>query len=193
MLRGANYLDDSMKKYYWAQQAGGYRTITEAEKCIISIYDAFNQEDPSHFIEKNKEKFDLQYNPDESDLRVEADIDIGFSPILLLSEALTESISGLSGFNQLRRVEIHLPREDLLAFYLEDTIPAGLNLELSDYDKYEKGLVVFKHVLNSENLQEKDILRISESPLKIFFSSEFVNIFQKNRFKGADFKEVMTS
>ncbi len=182
-----------MKKYYWAQQAGGYRRIIEAQECATSVYDAFNQEDPAHFIEKYKETFDLQYNPDEPDLPAQADIEVGLSPIIILSKVLAERISGLSGFNQLRRIELPLPREDLLAFYLQDTIPFGLNLELSDYDKYEKGLVVFEHVLKSENLQEKDIFRISESPLKILFSSEFVNIFHKNGFKGVDFKEVRTS
>lgn len=185
------YLDKHMKRYFLPLQGDNYKGIIE-EEGGVSIWDAFQDSDPVGFIERRGSQFRIEYNSEDARLPVGADMDGVFSPVVIFSNAWIEEASCLAGFDHLKKLSLHLPSPDVSAYYVGLVIHGALDKEKSDYDEYDNGYVIFKHVLHREALKDFDIFRVHESPNKIFVSSFFVELFKAGGFKGVTFKEVDT-
>ncbi|MFI7859664.1 imm11 family protein [Pseudomonas promysalinigenes] len=176
-------------KYYYITQSDEFKTLV-GKGGELALYDAAQQyafgKDSSTVFSR---QYELEFNSDDKRKKDGSDVFTFFSPVLVLTskaKSLLQSIASDSFVD----VDVLSPNPDHLGVVVDAKIDGALNKELSEFDEYPNGLVVYKLVLNHQAVQGFDVFRVTENPLSIYVSDRFLEAAKRIGLKGLDFKEV---
>jgi len=175
-------------EYYFMNQNDQYQTLVE-----VSPYAGFLADlglELNHG--NNNQKSLLDFNDEDSNLPRGSDIYTAFSPVLIFTDKALEYLNDLNGMESNIELTVDFPEQNLKAIVVNNLVLGGLDKEHSDYDEYDKGFVIFSHVLKRTCVTDHDIFRIEESPSCVFVSERFKAHVEASGLKGFLFRKVLT-
>lgn len=115
------------------------------------------------------------------------DLSFRMAPFLILSEtarnSLNEFLSPVGEF-----LEVDAPVEGFIGYRVLLEIRDCVNLEKSDYSRYDNGnILVRKPVLYEEKVANTDIFSLPEAPTSVFVSQKFKDAVESAKLTGFDF------
>ncbi|NHZ90100.1 hypothetical protein F2P45_13900 [Massilia sp. CCM 8733] len=115
------------------------------------------------------------------------DFSFRLAPFLILSEtarnALNEFLSPVGEF-----LEVDAPVEGFIGYRVLLHICDCVNLEKSDYSRYDNGnILVRKPVLYEEKVANAHIFSLPEAPTSVFVSQKFKDAVESAKLTGFDF------
>ncbi|NQD57604.1 hypothetical protein HP546_19915 [Pseudomonas sp. CM25] len=134
-------------------------------------------------------QYELEFNSDDKRKKDGADVFTFFKPVLILTSKARELLKSIAPESFLD-IHVRSPNPDHLGVVVDAKLVGAFNRELSEFDEYPNGLVVYKLVLNRLVVQGYDVFRVDENPLSIYVSDRFLEAAEGVDLKGLDFKEV---
>ena len=176
-------------EYYFINQNDQYQTLVEVAPHAGFLADLGLQ--LNH--DNNNKKSLLAFNDEDSNLPRGSDIYTAFSPVLIFTEKALKYLNDLNGMESNIELTVDFPEQNLKAVVVNNLVLGGLDKEDSDYDEYDKGFVIFSHVLKKARIVDYDIFRIEESPSCVFVSEIFKARVEASGLKGFLFRKVATA
>lgn len=176
-------------KYYSLTQSSEFKTLV-GRFDDLALYDAAKQYAfGKDFNAVFSRQYELEFSSDDKKKKDGSDIFTFFRPVLIVTskaKALFQSVIPDSVHN----LNVLSPNPDHSGIVLEKLLSGAFNKEMSEFDEYPSGLVVYKMVLNAAAIQGVDVFRVAENPLSIYVSEKFVEMSKVRGLKGFEFKGV---
>lgn len=176
-------------KYYSISQSDDFKTLV-GKREELALHDAAQQyafgKDASSLFSRH---YELEFNSDDKRKKDGSDVFTFFRPVLVLTSKAKELFDSIAPGSFLD-IDIRSPNPDHVGVVVDAKLDGALNRELSEFDEYPNGFVVYNLVLNRLAVQECDVFRVAENPLSIYVSEGFLEATKVAGLKGLDFKEV---
>lgn len=176
-------------KYYSITQNDDFKTLV-GKQGDLALHDAAQQyafgKDVSAVFST---QYELEFNSDDKRKKDGSDVFTFFRPVLVLTSKARELFKSIAP-DSFVDIDVRSPNSDHFGVVVDTKLVGALNRELSEFDEYPNGLVVYKLVLNRPAVQECDVFRVAENPLSIYVSERFLDAAKGGDLKGLDFKEV---
>lgn len=184
-VSGPIYLGDIVK-YYKITQDDRYKTLIDGDSAKslqqFAIQLAYGKAEL-----KGDEVFKVKYNEDDHKKKPLSDIYTFFRPILIASE---KAVEALQCTKKQQPLNLELPQEGLVGFFVTPLLENHLDKEKSKYDQGPDGYVVYKMVLKNVSTIEYDMFRILESPQTIIVSEQVKERILERKLKGFTLIEI---
>ncbi|UBM24386.1 hypothetical protein K8374_18720 [Pseudomonas sp. p1(2021b)] len=176
-------------RYYSVAQDSKFKTLI-GEDSSLSLHAAAQQYTFGNDVESLfANQYELEFNSDDKNKKDASDIFTLFKPVLIVTskaKILFRSVAPSS----IEDVSVLSPNSDHSGILVHTVLDGAINRELSEFDEYPNGLVVYRVVLNALAVQGFDVFRVAESPLSIFVSDKFVGAAKDSGLKGLDLREI---
>lgn len=153
----------------------------------------------SSVMRRDWRPFDGNYNPvnlelhpsDTGKRNYKFDISAFLDPFLVFSEECLNFIGSiLENRGQFLNVITESKRKNFSGYLINNSLSNCLDKNLSDYRRYENGILVKRYVLVEKNITDEYIFSLEEGS-RVFVTEKFRQLVEKYKLKGFDFSKVI--